>query len=82
MRVETPRGLAIFTRRDCSLCEQMEVAVRQLLGPETRVEMIDIDEVPELLARYRNDVPVLCLDGEIVCKHYLDADRLQAAIAS
>ena len=82
MRAQTSPGLVILTRRDCSLCERMEAAVRDLLGPETRVEMIDIDAVPQLLARYRNDVPVLLLDGEIVCKHYLDADRLQAAIAS
>lgn len=80
MSTETPRGLVIFTRRDCSLCERMEAAVRHLLGPETRIEMIDIDEVPELLARYRHDVPVLCVDGEVICKHYLDPDRLQAAI--
>jgi hypothetical protein len=72
-------GLAIYTRRDCSLCERMEAGVRAVLGPGVPVAMIEIDDDPNLLARFGPDVPVLCLDGEVVCKHFLDADRLRGA---
>jgi hypothetical protein len=72
-------GLAIYTRRDCSLCERMEAGVRAALGPGVPVTMIEIDDDPALVARFGPDVPVLCLDGEVVCKHFLDADRLRGA---
>ncbi|MFU8896378.1 MAG: glutaredoxin family protein [Gammaproteobacteria bacterium] len=72
--------LVIYTRRDCSLCEQMEAGVRQALGPAVRLAMVEIDDDPALVKRFGPDVPVLCLDDEVVCKHFLDAERLQGAI--
>jgi hypothetical protein len=44
------------------------------------VAMVEIDDDPALLRRFGADVPVLCLDGEVVCKHFLDAQRLLAAL--
>jgi len=80
MSVETRTGLVIYTRRDCSLCERMEREVRHIAGPEQPLRMLPIDDTPALLERYGRDVPVLCLDGEFVCKHFLDAARLRAAL--
>lgn len=76
---ETGARLVIYTRRDCSLCEQMEAGVRTALGPAARLAMIEIDDDPALVKRFGADVPVLCLDDEVVCKHFLDAERLQSA---
>lgn len=75
-------GLAIYTRRDCSLCERMEDGVREVLGPGVPVAMIEIDDDPGLVARFGPDVPVLCLGDEVVCKHFLDAGRLRAAFGA
>lgn len=73
-------GLVIYTRRDCSLCEQMEQGLRELLGPAGEVALVDIDDSPVLVARFGRDVPVLCLDDEVVCKHFLDPRRVRAAL--
>ena len=78
MSVPAPPGLVIYTRRDCSLCEQMEAAVRATLGPAAGVALVEIDDDPQLVARFGRDVPVLCLDEEVICKHFLDPARLQA----
>lgn len=75
-------ALVIYTRRDCSLCERMEAGVRELIGPDTGVIMVEIDDDPALLARFGPDVPVLCVGDEVVCKHFLDAGRLRAAFSS
>jgi glutaredoxin len=73
-------GLVIYSRRDCGLCERMEAAVREVAGPGARISLVDIDDVPALAERFGRDVPVLCLDGEVVCKHFLDAARLRSAL--
>jgi hypothetical protein len=75
-----PLEFVIYTRRDCSLCEQMEAEARRIAGPEARIAMIDIDDDPALVSRFGADVPVLCMEGEVVCRHFLDAGRLQDAI--
>jgi hypothetical protein len=77
-----PLDLVIYTRRDCSLCEQMAAGVRAVAGPAARVTMVEIDDDPELLGRFGRDVPVLSLDGEVLCKHFLDTGRLRDAIQS
>lgn len=79
MSVVQGPGLVIYTRRDCSLCERMEAGVREALGPGVPVTLLEIDDDPALVARFGPDVPVLCLDDEVVCKHFLDVARLMAA---
>jgi hypothetical protein len=73
-------GLVIYTRRDCSLCRQMEAAVRDVLGPDARIAIIEIDDDPALVRRFGPDIPVLCIDDEVVCKHFLDPGRLRARV--
>ncbi|WDD93465.1 glutaredoxin family protein [Burkholderia sp. FERM BP-3421] len=45
-----------------------------------RVEVVDIDADPALVARYDEDVPVLLLDGVEVCRHRFDAARVTEAL--
>jgi hypothetical protein len=80
MTAPGPLELVIYTRRDCSLCERMEAGARRVAGAQARIVMIDIDDDPALVSRYGADIPVLCMDGEVVCKHFLDSGRLRDAI--
>ncbi len=71
--------LTVVHRQDCDLCDEM-VAELQSLGRKIRlppVSIVDVDGDPELLRRYGLNVPVLLLDGTVVCKHRLDVDELQ-----
>jgi hypothetical protein len=40
------------------------------------VEVVDVDSDPELTRRYGLNVPVLLLDGTVVCRHRLDEAEL------
>jgi predicted thioredoxin/glutaredoxin len=66
-------------RRDCELCEHMLVELhclaRSLALPP--IEVLDVDADAELLRRYGVHVPVLLLDGEVVCRHRLDVPELK-----
>jgi hypothetical protein len=40
------------------------------------IEVVDVDADPLLQRRHGLDVPVLLLDGTVVCRHRLDRDAL------
>jgi predicted thioredoxin/glutaredoxin len=70
--------LTVMHRHECELCDDMLVDLERLratvdLPP---VEVVDVDSDSELHRRYGLSVPVLLLDGTIVCRHRLDAAEL------
>jgi hypothetical protein len=73
-----PPGLVVLTRENCGLCEDMlhELAalVRSAHIPDARV--VDVDSDPELARRYGLKVPVLLLDGTVICHYTLNSNEL------
>ena len=56
------------------------LAELQALGraiPLPPIEVVDVDADPVLERRHGLDVPVLLLDGTVVCRHRLDAGELK-----
>ena len=45
--------------------------------PLPPLEVVDVDADPILERRHGLDVPVLLLDGTVVCRHRLDAGELK-----
>jgi predicted thioredoxin/glutaredoxin len=73
-----PGGLTVVHRRDCALCEEMlnELAALGRSVALPPVAVVDVDADPLLQRRHGLDVPVLLLDGSVVCRHRLDRDEL------
>lgn len=44
--------------------------------PLPPIDVVDVDADPELTRRYGLNVPVLLLDGTVVCRHRLDVEEL------
>ena len=70
--------LTLVHRQECELCDQMAaeltaLARRHSLPP---IDLVDVDTDPDLQRRHGLDVPVLLLDGSVVCRHRLDAPEL------
>ena len=56
------------------------LAQLQALGqslPLPPIEVVDVDSDPVLKRRHGLDVPVLLLDGTVVCRHRLDIPELK-----
>jgi predicted thioredoxin/glutaredoxin len=73
-----PARITVVHREECELCEEM-LAQLAALGRQIElppVEVLDVDSDPELTRRYGLNVPVLLLDGSVVCRHRLDAQEL------
>jgi hypothetical protein len=70
--------LTVVHRRDCQLCDEMlaELAMLGRLLPLPPLEVVDVDADPQLKRRHGLEVPVLLLDGTVVCRHRLDREEL------
>ena len=77
--ISTPSRLTVVHRHDCDLCDEMlsELRVLGRTFPLPPIEVVDVDSDPTLQRRHGFDVPVLLLDGTVVCKHRLDAVELK-----
>jgi hypothetical protein len=70
--------LTLLHREDCGLCEEM-LAELEVLGRSLNLpplELLDVDSNPELTRRHGLHIPVLLLDGTVVCRHKLDVEEL------
>ncbi|MBW3576830.1 MAG: glutaredoxin family protein [Actinobacteria bacterium] len=69
----------VYTREGCRLCEEAEDrAAAEARGAIVR--LIDIDQDPELQARYDIRVPVVVVDGREVAEGRLEPGVVRQAI--
>ena len=71
--------LTLLHREGCGLCEEM-LSELEVLGHTVTlppVELVDVDSDPEISRRHGLQIPVLLLDGSVVCRVRLDSDELQ-----
>jgi hypothetical protein len=76
--VALPAGLVVLSREGCHLCEDM---LHELAGLERAqiippVSILDVDSDPELARRFGLKVPVLLLDGSVICHYTLNSNEL------
>ena len=78
----SPRNVVLYARPDCHLCDEARVGLEQLRseGVGFQLDEVNIDSDDELHARFLERIPVIELDGEIVCELFLDADGLRARL--
>ncbi len=74
--------LTLVHRRDCPLCDEMLAELHELARtlPLPPIETVDVDGDPVLMRRHGLHVPVLLLDGSVVCRHRLDPRELERVL--
>ncbi len=74
--------LTLYHRLGCHLCEQMlnelQVALADL---DLQVTLVDIDRDASLRQRFDDQVPVLAAGDDILCRHFLDEQRVRAYLS-
>lgn len=73
--------VVLYSKPGCHLCEDMHDQLRRALhgtgvAVAERNITLDIDE----FARYRNDIPVLAIDGREVARHRITEQALASAL--
>lgn len=61
-----PRSLKLdlLTKRECHLCEEMKTLLEKVRGDyDLAIAEVDIEGDPALFERYREEIPVLLIEG-------------------
>ena len=74
------RELVLYSRPGCHLCDDMHAELRAMLPADCRVRVVNIDDDPALRDRFGLRIPVLAMDGDVLCEARLDADAVQDAL--
>jgi glutaredoxin len=73
LQLAAPRDVTLYSRPGCHLCDEAKAQIAPLLTEfGARLTEINIDEDPELRARYDYDVPVIFLGARKAAKHRVD----------
>jgi glutaredoxin len=70
--------LLLYSRPGCHLCDEARAILQRVGHP---FQEIDIDSDDELLRRYLERIPVICLDGAELYDHFLDEDDLSRRLS-
>jgi glutaredoxin len=75
--------VVLYTKPGCGLCEEMkeEISRAGCVGLYT-LEEIDIENDPELFARYQHEIPVLFINGVEAFRHRLRPDEFRAHVTA
>lgn len=78
LQLASPRDVTIYSRPGCHLCEEAKSQITPLLKEfKARLTEINIDEDPDLRARYDYDVPVIFLGARKAAKHRIDVAQFR-----
>ena len=73
--------VVIYTRPGCHLCDEAKQAMQAARCPdEYTLNEIDIESDPNLLTRYRYDIPVITINGIEAFRHRLTPEEFRRAI--
>jgi glutaredoxin len=73
LQLTGPRDVTIYSRPGCHLCDEAKKEIAPLIREfGARLTEINIDEDPDLRARYDYDVPVIFVGARKAAKHRIE----------
>ena len=72
----------VYSRDNCPLCDEFVAELSRLLAPtDERIDVRDVDADPLTRRRFGLKIPVLTVDGSLVCHGRLDAAAVARLLA-
>lgn len=81
----TDTTITIYTREDCHLCETAIETCRRVsdaVSKNVTLDLVDVDEDPDLRARYGERVPYVLVDGRPAFKYRVDEAELRRELTA
>jgi len=75
--------IVLYTKNECGLCDEMKEQMRQAHCNELyTLEEVDIEQDAEVFAKYRFEIPILCINGVEAFRHRLTTEDFRAYVTS
>ncbi|HEV8187738.1 MAG TPA: glutaredoxin family protein [Pyrinomonadaceae bacterium] len=73
--------VVIYSRPGCHLCDEAKAAILSAgCGDQFVLEEINIESDEELLRKYKDDIPVIAINGVETFIHRVDRDEFKTRI--
>ena len=73
----------IYSRQGCHLCDVMKDELEAMSVSKTEtIKLVDIDNDPDLIKRFNNQIPVLFVDDVEICHYKLNKKKLLRFLAA
>jgi glutaredoxin len=73
-------SVTVYTREDCHLCEQAIETIERVADDEgvaVALDLVDVDEDPDLRDEYGERVPYILIEGSPALKYHVDERQLR-----
>ncbi|MCT1684758.1 Glutaredoxin-like domain [Corynebacterium appendicis CIP 107643] len=81
--VHSPTVVEVMVRRTCGSCARVTEQITPVVAAAgARLQTVDVDTDPELMAEYGDRVPVIVIDGEEFACWEVDNDELAAELGA
>ncbi len=81
--METRVRVVLYSKPGCHLCEEMKAEMSKAGCVDLyTLEEINIENDAELLARYRHEIPILCINSIEAFRHRLRAEEFKARVTA
>ena len=75
------RAAVVYSRPGCHLCEQLIEELLPLVAGRRAVEVRDVDVSEDWRSRFGDRIPVLVIEGRVVCEGRLDRHAVRQALS-
>jgi len=77
----TEPHVIIYSRPGCHLCDEAKFAIENAgVSDRFTLEEVNIESDPELLRKYKYDIPVVTINGVEAFRHRVDVEQFRTRI--
>ena len=77
----TKPHVIVYSRPGCHLCDEAKLAIKAAgCDDQFTFTEIDIESDPDLLRKYKYDIPVVTIDGDEAFRHRVDVSQFRTRI--
>lgn len=77
----TQPAVFVYSRPGCHLCEQLIEELAPLVRGRARLEVRNIDGHAPWQRQFGTRIPVVEIDGRIICEYHLNHDAVEDALS-
>jgi hypothetical protein len=74
-------AIRIYSRQGCHLCEILIERLVPILRGRHPFEVLDVDTDAHWQRQFGDRVPVVEIDGRLICEYRLDVEAIEEALA-